>query len=215
MKGLKFLLGGAMILLVAACGDRGETETADPMTVKAASSDMTFFELVGDVKEATKVVYYDVKLIGDTISMDTTASKRALTTVYFDDRGHYIVKEYEKIRRDDQGRIVRWENRRPNAGIHGGFLKDTLAYDYDSPNVLTVKGMGETTTVVRDENGNIVGQQSIPFDRGSTSMANNVVLATDDRGNWTERLTVWTVMAPGRAPHVSYTLDRRTIKYYK
>lgn len=201
----------AMVLTACshAAGDDDAAEEFNPST-----PDRAFFELKDDVKQADMITYWRVTPQGDSLHIDTTAVTRSVRAVYFDKRGNYVAKQNEVVRRDSLDRIVRWEDHRPNSGAHPGFMRDTLAYDYDNINALTVTGMGERATVVRDDDGNIVGQYATPLGQGATISAINVIKATDERGNWTERLTVWTTHAPGSRPHVSYTIDRRTIQYY-
>lgn len=211
---LKMLLL-AVPAVMSSCGtsDTSTAETTD--SIAKTTDDRAFFELRDNVKEAAKTTYYDVKLRGDSVIIDTSAVNRSMSTVYFGKQGEYIAKRNEKVKRDEEGRIVRWEDHRPNAkGIHGGFLRDTLVYDHTAPNVMVVTGMGERSTIVRDDAGNIVGQYSTPLELGADVSAINVIKKTDDRGNWTERLTVWTVQAPGVPRSVNYTVDRREIKYY-
>lgn len=204
----------ALLATATSCGGN-ESATADETAVDDPSTpDRAFFELVDDVKEARTLTYWRVTQQGDSLVADTTAATRTERAVYFDKRGNYLAKEHETVKRDSLDRIVRWEDHRPNATAHPGFLRDTLAYDFSNINALTVTGMGERATVVRDDRGNIVGQYATPLTQGANISAINVIKATDKHGNWTERLTVWTTHTPGNKPHVSYTIDRRTIIYY-
>ena len=137
------------------------------------------------------------------------------TVVYFDSLGNYVPRRDERIKRDEYGRIVRWEDRRPNLRrVHGGFLKDTLTYRHISPNVVQSAGMGDYAITVYDDNRRVVGQYTDPIAAGEQSAVFNLYRSEDERGNWTERLSVWTTQAPGSRPHVSYTLTRRDIKYH-
>lgn len=215
MKALVKMMLALPAVIMTACGAGDTSASTEADSTAVANNDRAFFELNDNVKEAAKTTYLQVKLVGDSVVIDTTAAARQLTTVYFGKDGSYVTKKNEKLTRDDSGRITRWEDHRPNAkGVYGGFLRDTLVYDYDAPNVMVVTGMGERSTIVRDDRGNIVGQYSTPLELGANISAINVIKKTDDRGNWTERLTVWTVQAPGSPRKVSYTIDRRDIKYY-
>lgn len=203
-------------MLAASCGKEANDEEAGKTEERVTrTSDMDFFELHDAVRECDRITYYDVTWNADTVALDTAASRKNMVSAYFDKLGHYVKKRHERIERDADGNITRWEDRRPNSkGLHGGFLKDTLAYNRLNPAVMTSSGMGDFSVVVRDTLGNIVGQHTEPAIDGTTVSAFNIIRATDERGNWTERLTVWTSQSPGGKPHVSYTLDRRSITYY-
>ena len=128
---------------------------------------------------------------------------------------YYVTRRDERVRRDEEGRIIRWEDRRPNLRrLHGGFLKDTLSYRHVSPNIVQTSGMGDYAITVYDDNHRIVGQYTDPLADGDKTAVFNVYRAEDSHGNWTERLSIWTTQTPGQRPHISYSLDRREIVYY-
>ena len=179
------------------------------------TTDLSLFELRHRVKSVHTTVYYNVVPGGDSVAVDTTAQNVVKTVVYFDSLGNYVPRRDERIKRDEYGRIVRWEDRRPNLRrVHGGFLKDTLTYRHISPNVVQSAGMGHYAITVYDDNRRVVGQYTDPIAAGEQSAVFNLYRSEDERGNWTERLSVWTTQAPGSRPHVSYTLTRRDIKYH-
>ncbi len=178
--------------------------------------DLALFELNGHVRNAEILTYYKVEVAGDSIAVDTVASMVSETVIYFDSLGNYVPRRDERIKRDDQGRMTRWEDHRPNLRrIHGGYLKDTLTYRYDSPYVMCSSGMGDYAVTVYDHAHRVVGQYTDPLgDVGEQAAVFNIYREDDERGNWIERLSVWTTQAPGERPHVSYTLTRRIIRYY-
>ena len=179
------------------------------------TTDLSLFELRHRVKSVHTTVYYNVVPGGDSVAVDTTAQNVVKTVVYFDSLGNYVPRRDERIKRDEYGRIVRWEDRRPNLRrVHGGFLKDTLTYRHISPNVVQSAGMGDYAITVYDDNRRVVGQYTDPIAAGEQSAVFNLYRSEDERGNWTERLSVWTTQAPGSRPHVTYTLTRRDIKYH-
>lgn len=217
-KTLIFSLLTLISLNILSCQDGNDTSDMpdNDLTVVKKASDLPLFELKGNVKECQKTTFYKVN-IGDDghITIDTAAGSKPVI-FSFDKRHHYIKKEHESISRDSLGRIVRWSDSTPNAkGVHGGFLRDTLVYDYNNPYTMFITGRGEMVVSVRDSIGNIAGQTTTPNNgvQGVTS-AHNVILETDSQGNWTRRLTVWTVQAPGKKARVFYMLDCRDIKYY-
>lgn len=179
-------------------------------------SDLRMFELKGPVKECIKETFYSVELLeNDSYKVDSTASKRHTATLYFDKLGNYVPSASEKVDRDEKGRIVYWRDKRPNAkGVDPGMLRDTLRYTHVNGNVLQSKGMGEFAVTVYDADNRIVGQYSDPDVDGTQMAAFNIYREFDNRGNWTKRVTVWTTQSAGGRPHVSYTLDNRTITYY-
>lgn len=180
------------------------------------SSDLSLFELNHRVKRVTSTTYYNVTPLGsDSVIVDTIPSNRLETVVYFDTLGHYVPRRDEHITRDDLGRIVRWDDRRPNLRrVHGGFLRDTLTYRHLSPNVVATSGMGDYAVTVYDDLNRVVGQYTDPLTEGEHTAVFNIYRNEDQRGNWTERLSVWTTQSPGSRPHVSYSLERREIIYY-
>lgn len=179
------------------------------------SADLGLLELVHRVKRVEKTTYYNVVPGPDSVLIDTMAANRLQTVVYFDSLGNYVQRRDERIERDELGRIVRWEDRRPNHyRLHGGFLKDTLGYHHVSPNVVESDGMGDFAVTVYDDRHRIVGQYTDPRIDGEHTAVFNIYRQDDERGNWTERLSVWTTQTPGNRPHISYTLDRREITYY-
>lgn len=221
---LAFIAGIAATAALAACNRVSTTdsqadsvEPADESRTLATEdySDLKMFELKGPVKECTKRSYYGVKVSGNKLDVDTSSTTTRDTQMYFDKIGNYVVSDYEKIERDDKGRIVHWRDTRPNnIGTHPGMLLDSLRYTHLNNNVLQSKGMGEFAITVYDNEGRIVGQYSDPEVDGTQMAAFNVYRTFDEHGNWTERMTVWTTQSAGSRPHVSYTLDRRTITYY-
>lgn len=180
------------------------------------TTDLSLFELRHRVKSVHSSVFYNVVPGVDSVAVDTAAQNVVRSVVYFDSLGNYVPRRDERIKRDEYGRLVRWEDRRPNLRrVHGGFLKDTLTYRHISPNVVQSAGMGDYAITVYDDNRRVVGQYTDPIAAGEQSAVFNLYRSEDEKGNWTERLSVWTTQAPGSRPHVSYTLTRRDIKYYK
>ncbi len=179
------------------------------------SADLALLELRHRVKRVTKTTYYKVTPGVDSVEVDTASVNRLETTIYFDSLGNYVQRRDERISRDNLGRMVRWEDHRPNhRRLHGGFLKDTLGYRHVSENVVESEGMGDFAVTVYDDNRRIVGQYTDPRVDGEHTAVFNIYRRNDRRGNWIERLSVWTTQTTGARPHISYTLDRREITYY-
>lgn len=179
------------------------------------TSDLSLFELRDRVKRVTTNTYYNVSLDADSVIIDSVPANVVTTEVYFDSLGHYVPRRDERLRRDEWGRIVRWEDRRPNLRrVHGGFLKDTLSYRHVSSNVVQSTGMGDYSITVYDDRRRVVGQYTDPLADGEHTAVFNLYRNEDERGNWTERLSVWTTQSTGSRPHISYSLDRREIVYY-
>ena len=179
------------------------------------TSDLSLFELRDRVKRVTTNTYYNVTLDADSVIIDSVPANVVTTEIYFDSLGHYVPRRDERLRRDEWGRIVRWEDRRPNLRrVHGGFLKDTLSYRHVSSNVVQSTGMGDYSVTVYDDRRRVVGQYTDPLADGEHTAVFNLYRDEDERGNWTERLSVWTTQSTGSRPHISYSLDRREIVYY-
>lgn len=179
------------------------------------TSDLSLFELRDRVKRVTTNTYYNVTLDADSVIIDSVPANVVTTEVYFDSLGHYVPRRDERLRRDEWGRIVRWEDRRPNLRrVHGGFLKDTLSYRHVSSNVVQSTGMGDYSITVYDDRRRVVGQYTDPLADGEHTAVFNLYRDEDERGNWTERLSVWTTQSTGSRPHISYSLDRREIVYF-
>lgn len=179
------------------------------------TSDLSLFELRDRVKRVTTHTYYNVTPDADSVIIDSVPANVVTTVVYFDSLGHYVPRRDERLRRDEWGRIVRWEDRRPNLRrVHGGFLKDTLSYRHVSSNVVQSTGMGDYSVTVYDYRRRVVGQYTDPLADGDHTAVFNLYRDEDSRGNWTERLSVWTTQSEGARPHISYSLDRREIVYY-
>ncbi len=208
------LVAGCDVIESASPEVLGDSDSEDADKV-FETSDLSLFELRHRVKSVHTAVYYNVVSGGDSVAVDTTARNVVKTVVYFDELGNYVPRRDERVKRDSQGRIVRWEDRRPNLRrVHGGFLKDTLTYRHVSPNVMQSSGMGDYAITVYDDDHRVVGQYTDPIAAGEQSAVFNLYRSEDKHGNWTERLSVWTTQAPGARPHVSYTLTRRDIKYH-
>lgn len=209
------MLGGKDDAEVWNSGD-GDSVAAVSSGRPAGYSDLRMFELKGPVRYCTNRAFYDVRMEGSAPVVDTAVSKPRVTRLYFDRMGGYVTSKDELVKRDDRGRITYWRDRRPNsAGVHPGMLRDTLAYRHVSDNVLESTGMGEKAVTVYDNDGRIVGMCSEPGIDGTGMSAFNIYRAFDQRGNWTERVTVWTTRSRGGMPHVSYSVDRREITYYQ
>lgn len=179
------------------------------------TSDLSLFELRDRVKRVTTYTYYNVTPDADSVIIDSLPGSVVTTVAYFDSLGHYVPRRDERLRRDEWGRIVRWEDRRPNLRrVHGGFLKDTLSYRHVSSNVVQTTGMGDYSVTVYDDRHRIVGQYTDPLVDGEHTAVFNLYRDEDIRGNWTERLSVWTTQTTGSRPHLSYSLDKREIVYY-
>lgn len=219
MLNFMHILPAALLLgVITACSGSGENadSTGHETDESFETSDLALFELNGRVRNVTATTYYNVTPAGDSVRVDTAVSSVSKTVIYFDSLGNYVPRRDERIKRDSLGRMTRWEDHRPNLRrIHGGFLKDTLTYRYDSPNVMCSSGMGEYAITVYDNSHRVVGQYTDPLgDVGEQAAVFNIYRQEDKRGNWTERLSVWTTQAPDERPHVSYTLTRRDIVYY-
>lgn len=226
---MKYVLVAALSLFITACGSSPaesevevtDDEEFDPMTVasrQVTTHDLRHYELVGPVKSCRRTTYFDVVRGEDgELTVDTLGTNFVESTAYFDEIGGYVTKKSERLRRDEQGRIVRWEDRHPNySSIHPGFLKDTLAYEYIDSNHIRASGLGSVTVVVTDDLGNIVGQQSVSTSPRYNTSASNIYRRYDRHGNWTERLTVWsTQVGDDSVPSMHYSIDRRKLSYYK
>lgn len=218
---LPLLFATYLLIPFTACTDREAGGGVSPYTLEDTdespfeSADLSLLELRHRVKRVTKTIYYSVIPGDGSVEIDTAAVNRLETTVYFDSLGNYVQRRDERIERDQLGRMTRWEDRRPNhRRLHGGFLKDTLSYRHVSENVVESEGMGDFAVTVYDDSHRIVGQYTDPKIDGEHTAVFNVYRNEDDRGNWTERLSVWTTQTPGARPHTSYTLERREISYY-
>ncbi len=217
----KLLSLSILLASTAACSHVGEGDDVydNPNKDEAGvfeTSDLSLFELRHKVKRVTRTTYLNVRQEKDSLVVDTTAANRLETTIYFDSLGQYVPRRDERLRRDKEGRIIRWEDRKPNLRrLHGGFLKDTLTYEHLSDNVVCSGGMGDYAITVYDDKHNIVGQYTDPLVDGEHTACFNVYRDFDDHGNWTERMSVWTTQSTGQRPHVSHTLERREITYYK
>ncbi|MBD5333506.1 MAG: hypothetical protein HDR97_07195 [Bacteroides sp.] len=210
-----------LLLLAAGCSEWSSRNSAQDTLGEDSdgifeSSDLSLFEVSHRVKRISSTTYYNVTPAGpDSITVDTLPSHRLETVVYFDTLGHYVPRRDERLSRDEQGRIVRWDDRRPNLRrVHGGFLRDTLTYRHLSPNVVATSGMGDYAVTVYDDRNRVVGQYTDPLNEGEHTAVFNIYRQEDPHGNWTERLSVWTTQTPGSRPHVSYSLERREIVYY-
>lgn len=215
-----------MLMALAGCsGGAANPESVaadddfDPVTLAStqlSTPDLKHYELVGPVKSSRRITYYDLTEVDGELQPDTASTNRMETVAYFDANGGYVTKKDERLRRDVQGRITRWEDRHPNyRTIHPGFLRDTLAYEFPQPGVMRVHGKGLLTVVVTDRFGNIIGQQSHSTDPRYYTSASNIYRRYDSHGNWTERLTVWTTSTRGDSiPTIRYSIDRRKLVYY-
>lgn len=212
------------LALLAACGQQPiddqftewveENDGSD--SDAALSPDLKVFEVNGPAKKIHTVTYYGVTPCSDGQFQITDSLNCTETTVYIDTLGRYVPRRDERVSRDSAGRIVSWEDHRPNLRrIHGGFLRDTLGYTHISNNVLTTSGMGEFAVTVYDNDHRIVGQYTDPLVDGEKTVVFNIYLDQDDRGSWTRRMGVWTTQSTGQRPHVSYTLDQRDITYWR
>ena len=222
MRLIRFILPLTIASVMSSCGyfhTSSDSSQEAPMAEEPAPteySDLRMFELRGNVKAVECTTYYNVKAQGNTFDVDTSATARRTVSLYFDELGNYVPSQHELVKRDSLGRLTYWRDRRPNAGkVDPGVLRDTLSYVHENDFVLRTSGMGETAVTVYDNHNRIVGQYSKPDVDGVTMSAYNIYTNTDDRGNWTERTTVWVTNAPGKRPHVSYTAESRTIEYYK
>lgn len=214
------------ILTLGACSTQSQEEGVsaddtdfDPVTLassQVSTPDLRHYELVGPVKSSRRVTYYDLLDVDGKLEPDTASANMTEAVAYFDANGGYVTKKDERLRRDEQGRITRWEDRHPNyRTIHPGFLRDTLAYEFPQPHVMRVHGKGLLSVVVTDRFGNIIGQQSHSADPKYDTSATNIYRRYDSHGNWTERLTVWTTSTRGDSiPSIRYSIDRRKIVYY-
>lgn len=215
----------ATTLCIVACGSDNKndeniiSDEFNPVAIaedELTTNDLHHYELVGPVKASRKVTYYDVFDNDGVFEPDTSSTNRIETVAYFDEDGGYVAKQDERIKRDEQGRITRWEDRHPNyPSIHPGFLRDSLSYKFISPNVTRVHGKNMLNVIVTDDMGNILSQQIHSVSPKYDSSASNVYRKYDDHGNWTERLTVWTTATKGDSiPSIRYSIDKRKIVYY-
>ena len=218
---MRILTIASVILLAAStfsCGGRGHDDsiaTSEPDGELFESTDLSLFELRHRVKKVVKTTYFRATPGPDSVAVDTASAHVTVTVAYFDSLGNYVARRDERIVRDELGRMIRWEDRRPNLNrLHGGFLKDTLSYRHISPNVVETSGMGDFAVTVYDDDRRIVGQYTDPLVDGDHTAVFNLYRASDSRGNWTERLGVWTTQSAGARPHLSYTLERREITYW-
>ncbi|MCM1522617.1 MAG: hypothetical protein NC039_08205 [Muribaculaceae bacterium] len=219
MKYPGFLPIVAASLLAASCSGSGiigaDTDDRGEEAGIFETTDLSLLELRHRVKRVVKTTYWKATPGVDSVVVDTTAANVTVTVCYFDSLGNYVARRDERIRRDEYGRIIRWEDRRPNLNRqHGGFLKDTLSYEHLSPNVVRTNGMGDFAVTVYDDERRIVGQYTDPVIDGEHTAVFNIYRDEDSRGNWTERLSVWTTQQPDVRPHISYTLEKREIVYY-
>lgn len=208
----------SLLALCAGCGGNPSFEAPTATAETFETPDLSLNELTGRVKSVRTTTFYKAAPDRDfvNVEVDTMPENMMVTTVYFDSLGTYVARRDERIRRDAEGRMTRWEDRRPNLNRqHGGFLKDTLSYEHISPYLLSTEGMAEYATIVYDERHRVVGQYSAPAVDGETSAVFNLYRTEDEEGNWTERLSVWNTAQPGDRPHTSYTLERREITYYR
>ena len=142
IPGLLFLALATSCIDSHTSGSDDAWATTDDDNELFETSDLSLFELRHRVKRVTTTTFYNVTPGPDSVAIDTTAVKPLVTTVYFDQLGHYVPRRDERVKRDEWGRIIRWEDRRPNLRrLHGGFLKDTLTYRHDSPNVVRTSGI--------------------------------------------------------------------------
>lgn len=211
-------------IVLAACSHSEdlpeEPEEFDPVTVASTqitTPDLKHYELVGPVKSSRRTTYYDIINEDNVLVVDTAGTNFIESVAYFDELGGYVSKKDERIRRDASGRITRWEDRHPNySTIHPGFLKDTLAYEFITDDVVKVSGKRMETVVVTDKFGNIIGQQTHSLNPKYDTAATNIYRKYDKFGNWVERLTVWTTQTSGDSlPSVRYSIDHRKIVYYE
>lgn len=216
------LFASLVLTMLCACqaekANDSQSDSLDDLSRQLDSqeySDLKMFELHGPVKLVEKTTFYSVRMDENNVPVaDTTAANCRTTELYFDKIGNYVPTENEKIKRDEKGRITHWRDARPTVkNVHPGLMMDSLRYTHINNNVLQSKGIGEFAVTIFDNDGNIVGQYSKP-EQGEHTTAFNIPLQLDENGNWIERLTVWTSAGNGEQPHVSYTLDRRTISYY-
>ena len=169
IPGLLFLALATSCIDSHSSGSDDAWTTADDGDELFETSDLSLFELRHRVKRVTTTTFYNVTPGPDSVAIDTTAVKPLVTTVYFDQLGHYVPRRDERVKRDEWGRIIRWEDRRPNLRrLHGGFLKDTLTYRHDSPNVVRTSGMGDYAVTVYDNNRRVVGQYTDPLADAAT-----------------------------------------------
>lgn len=218
---MRLIISVTIVLLMAAtsaCGSHEQSESAEGLETDGPlfeTTDLSLFELRHRVKKVVKTTYFRATPGPDSVAVDTASAHVTVTVAYFDSLGNYVARRDERIVRDDLGRMIRWEDRRPNLRrLHGGFLKDTLSYRHISPNVVETSGMGDFAVTVYDDDRRIVGQYTDPLVDGDHTAVFNLYRASDSRGNWTERLGVWTTQSQGSRPHLSYTLERREIVYW-
>lgn len=222
-----FLLSLLITCLFNSCGNSGKSSdvwdsNSDSVATGSTAvdespefySDLKMFELHGSVKQCNVSTYYDVK-VDDRQNVDTTGLSPRTVTLDFDQAGGYLTTDSELVKRDKEGRITYWRDRRPNvAGVHPGLLRDTLSYTHVNDNVLKSSGMGEFAVTVYDNDGKVIGQYSEPDVDGTQMAAFNIYRKFDEGGNWIERLTVWTSSSQGGRPHISYSFEHRDIIYY-
>lgn len=223
MKSNIFVLGllaaAAMSMFSCGGGSDESSETvgaADTGEAGPAVNDLALYELNGDVKKVVKTTYYDVDLINEEYKIDSLGENVIESTIYFDEDGRLKPRKDEVVKRDAKGRIVYWEDHRPNAkGQAVGYLKDTLSYKYVNGNHMINDGMGNYSVIVFDDDNKVVGQYMVPRQNYSQSCAFNVYKKFDKQGNWTERVTIWSTQGKDAPrPSLKYSIDRRDITYY-
>lgn len=216
---LSLLTAAAMSMF--SCGGNSEevtdaAEVAEGEEAVASVNDRAIYELNGDVKKVVKTTYYDVDLINEEYKIDSLGQNVIESTIYFDEDGKLKPRKDEVVRRDAKGRIVYWEDHRPNAkGQAVGYLKDTLSYKYVNGNHMVSDGMGNYSVIVYDDDNKVVGQYMVPRQNYSQNCSFNVYKKFDKNGNWTERVTIWSTQGKDASkPSVKYSIDRRDISYY-
>lgn len=218
----------ASCLLAYSCSSTADNSDADESEVEefdyagvissqVTTPDLRHYELAGPVKSCRRTTFYDVVRDNDNkLAIDTAGRNIVESTAYFSTEGSYIAKEHERIRRDENGRIEHWEDRAPNyPAIHPGYLKDSYDFEHIDENHHKVSSPTMVSYVITDDYGRIIGEQIHSNDPKFDTSAHNVYRKYDKRGNWTERLTIWTTHTAGDSlPTTRYSIDRRRIIYY-
>lgn len=218
----------ASCMLVYSCSSSADDSDSDEAEIEefdyagiiasqTSTPDLHHYELAGPVKSCRRTTFYDVIRDNDNkLVIDTAGRNIVESTAYFSETGSYIAKEHERIRRDENGRIEHWEDRAPNyPAIHPGYLKDSYDFEHIDANHRKVSSATMVSYVITDEYGRIIGEQIHSNDPKFDTAAHNVYRKYDKRGNWTERLTIWTTHTAGDSlPSTRYSIDRRRIIYY-
>ena len=103
IPGLLFLALATSCIDSHTSGSDDAWATTDDDNELFETSDLSLFELRHRVKRVTTTTFYNVTPGPDSVAIDTTAVKPLVTTVYFDQLGHYVPRRDERVKRDEWG----------------------------------------------------------------------------------------------------------------